>query len=360
MSRQDTYYWKCDRPAPFHGTGARTQRAAALETVVAEALALRFHAHVQLSPGKGQGNHLTWLAAVDGKTLFIRVEDGPEGDGYLEMESAVMQVTRSLGIPVPEVLAFDATRSLVPFAWQAMEFVPFPDLNHFHKSGTLNVAQVAHSIGSAVALWQAIRPTGFGPFDASCWRARETLSAFHSTYETYFNLRLDQHLDFLVTNEFLTSKERDGFRGVLAEHRSLLALEGGCLVHKDLALWNILGTGSEVKAFIDFDDAISGDPMDDLSLLACFHDAQFLEHALQGYTSVRPLPGEFRRRFWLHLVRNMIVKSVIRVGAGYFERDADFFLIGNAGTGGSFKAFTRTRLLRALEWLQTDADITVL
>jgi Ser/Thr protein kinase RdoA (MazF antagonist) len=29
----------------------------------------------------------------------------------------------------------------------------------------------------------------------------------------------------------------------------------GCLVHKDLALWNILGTEREIAAFIDFDDS---------------------------------------------------------------------------------------------------------
>ncbi|MFN9915135.1 MAG: phosphotransferase, partial [Pirellulaceae bacterium] len=41
----------------------------------------------------------------------------------------------------------------------------------------------------------------------------------------------------------------------------MLNLPLGCLVHKDLALWNILGTRDQIAAFIDFDDAISGDSM---------------------------------------------------------------------------------------------------
>ena len=146
---------------------------------------------------------------------------------------------------------------------------------------------------------------------------------------------------------------------MINEHASLLRIEHGCFVHKDLALWNILGTQSEIQAFIDFDDAISGDPMDDLSLLACFHGAAFLERAFDGYQSVRPLPGEYRRRFWLHLLRNMIVKAVIRVGAGYFDRAGDFFLLGNGG-GEALRKFTQARLHLALEGIEKDSELSIL
>ena len=128
-------------------------------------------------------------------------------------------------------------------------------------------------------------------------------------------------------------------------------------MHKDLALWNILGTETEIAAYIDWDDAISGDPMDDLSLLGCFYDGPVLARALTGYASVRPLPREHTRRFWLHLLRNMIVKSVIRVGAGYFERDDGFFLIDTGAVGADLQAFTHARLAAALEGLRKNRDI---
>ena len=50
--------------------------------------------------------------------------------------------------------------------------------------------------------------------------------------------------------------------------------------------------------------------------------ARFLR--VRSRATVCGLPDEHRRRFWLHLLRNMIVKAVIRVGAGYFDRGADF------------------------------------
>ena len=113
-------------------------------------------------------------------------------------------------------------------------------------------------------------------------------------------------------------------------------------------------------AFIDYDDAIGGDEMDDLSLLACFHDTAFLHKAFDGYASVRPLPAEHLRRFWLHLLRNMIVKAVIRVGAGYFDRTAGIFLIGSGGSGADLCQFTHARLDLALRGLRESSNLTLL
>jgi fructosamine-3-kinase len=361
MSRRDIYYWKCDRPAAFHGTQTRREPDAAMEQQLRDALQQRLNARrVELSAGAGQGNHVTWNADVDGTAMFVRVENGPEKDGQLAVESSVLDRVREAGVPTPRVFACDASRTRVPFAWQALERIGAPDLNHWFKAGTLNQHHVAFGIGVAVALWQSIRPEGFGPFDPAHWRSAQRLSAFHSSYPAYFGLRLDQHLGFLVERGFLTHEQRRGLALAIDDHQHLLRLDQGCLVHKDLALWNILGSADAIAAFIDFDDAISGDPMDDLSLLGCFHDGAFLARAIEGYQSIRPLPDEHRRRFWLHLLRNMIVKSVIRVGAGYFDRDDGFFLIGAGSSGQDLREFTLARLQAALQGLRENADISTL
>jgi hypothetical protein len=48
---------------------------------------------------------------------------------------------------------------------------------------------------------------------------------------------------------------------------------------------------------------------------------------------------------------------VIRVGAGYFERDSGFFLIGAGSNGSDLHAFTCARLFKALQCLRENADI---
>ncbi|MBL9160386.1 MAG: aminoglycoside phosphotransferase family protein [Verrucomicrobiales bacterium] len=398
MSRRDIYYWKCDRPAAFHGTGPRPRGDEVSEEKIRVALAEYFgsrlpvaepatvptngeepclrqtiangaesppseRSHVplpiQLSPGAGQGNHLTWNAEIDGAPAFLRIENGPEGDDHLEMESVVLGEVAKSGVPVPRVLGCDASRTRVPFAWQALERIPHPDLNQWWKAGSLDEAKVAYEIGQNVARWQAIKPKGFGPFDPEAWRGGKGPVGFHPDYPTYYHLRLEDHLRFLVTRSFFSNERADEIRALIEAHAGLLQLDHGVLVHKDLALWNVLGTPDSVVAFIDFDDAISGDPMDDLSLLACFHDRVFLKHAFAGYASGRPFPDDWRPRFWLHLLRNLIVKAVIRVGAGYFQRDSGFFLIGSGGSGADLRRFTEERIDLAMRGLREGSGLEI-
>ena len=358
--RSHIHYWKCDRPAAFHGT-QETRDHAALEQQLLDVL--HPHAigkHLSLEPTGSQGNHLTWLLKTEARNFFIRVEDGPDRDDYIEVESRVLQEVRFLGIRAPQVYIVDATRTEVPFAWQVMDHIPHPDLNHWEKEGVLDLRQTAASIGAAVAKWQALQPTGFGPFNPQSLRDIDDLVGFHTEYADYFLMRLDRHLHYLVEQEFLSLDEAREIRNEIEKHEKLLDLKQGCLVHKDLALWNILGTETQIEAYIDWDDAVSGDAMDDLSLLACFHEGDIIEAAMLGYASVRPLPPEHRRRFWLHLLRNMLVKSVIRVGAGYFKRTDGFFLIGSGSSGADLRTFTRERLFRALHGLREDLEVSQL
>jgi fructosamine-3-kinase len=352
MSRRDIYYWKCDRPAAFHGTQIRGEAEAQTQQQLHEELRHHFNTNdVELSPGTGQGNHLTWNADVDGRAMFVRVENGPEKDAHLAVESALLDQVRAVDVVTPRVFGCDATRQRVAFAWQALERISAPDLNHWFKLGSLDVSRIAFDIGVAVAKWQSIRFEGFGVLD-------DHLRGYRASYADYFHLRLEEHLRFLQQHGFLANTDE-----ILAEietHRPLLDLPQGCLVHKDLALWNILGTLDHITAFIDFDDAISGDAMDDLSLLACFHDAIFLQRAFEGYQSVRALPKHHLRRFWLHLLRNMIVKAVIRVGAGYFDRDDGFFLIGTGSSGSNLREMTYSRLALALRGLREGSGLDLL
>lgn len=357
--RHDIYYWKCDRAAAFHGTAQGTAREARadLMPMVRGVVAEHFGTEpTALRPGAGQGNHLTFVAEVAGKNYFVRIEDGPEQDDYVAVEACVMEKVRALGVPSPRILAFDASRRTVPFAWQIMELVAEPDLNRHFKAGTLEREAIATQIGHLIATWQGVPVERFGFFDPDVAAREKRLVGALPAYADYFQTRLDAHLAFLVAREFLTRDHAGEIRAVIAQHAPLLAVAGPCLVHKDTALWNLLGTERVITAVIDWDDCVGGDPMDDLSLLGCFHDGAFLRAAFAGYASVRLLPPEHRGRFWLHLLRNMIFKAVIRVGAGYFNLNSGFFLIGASGDGATLREQTLARIATAVRGLRENSD----
>lgn len=362
QDRHGVYYWKCDRLAAFHGTDAIRSNDALHESQLRRALEQHFPGTpLRLRPAGGQGNHRTFRLTLGQEEALVRTEDGPEGDNYFDVESLVLAAVRARHVPAPRVLACDTSRSATAcFAWQVLEYVPHPDLNQAHKQGLLSLEEVAEPIGQAVARWQDIHPPGFGPFSVQQAREQGQLVGLHETYAAYYTLNLNRHVAFLVAGEFFTDMQAAAVLAAVDAHRHLLDLAQGCLVHKDLALWNILGTPPSIAAYIDWDDAISGDPLDDLSLLGCFYDAPVIERALAGYARVRPLPEQYLPRFWLHLLRNMIVKAVIRVGAGYFRRSDSFFLIGSGSTGADLERFTHQRIALALRGLSENRDLSTL
>ena len=358
MDRAGIYYWKCDRTAAFHGTDGASELT---EADVRSALEMRFPGAVaDLAAAGGQGNHRTFTAKLGGRDAFIRVDDGAERDEYFAVENAAASAAAERGVPVAQCLAFDCSRRNFPFAWQALELLPYKDLNAHFKAGTLDWRRIAPAIGRAVARWQEVRTKGFGLFSAAQAQATGELRGLHQTYEGYYRLNLDRHLQYLVSERFLDEAFAARILAATDAHRPLLALDRGVLVHKDLALWNILGTPDEAKAFIDWDDCIAGDPMDDLSLMGCFHGADVLGPMLDGYREVRPLPQGAALRFWLCLLRNMVFKAVIRVGAGYFRKTDGFFLIGAGQGGGDLAAVTRANLELALAGLEKGLDFDAL
>lgn len=361
--RRNIHYWKCDRPAAMHGVAAADGASRGLDILpdVRRLLSEHFPEMRSLKPAGGKGNHHTYLLELASGNAFVRVEDGPEQDGHLAMESRVIGVVRETGVPVPRVLFTDATRARFSFAVQVIEYLDCPDLNALHLAGRLPLERIAEEIGRGIARWQDAPAFCFGPFDPEATERCGYLTGYHESYAGYFCLQLSRHLELLVASAFITEAERKTLHQVIDDHVDLLNFAQGCLVHKDVALWNIMGTTDGIRAFIDWDDAIAGDPTDDLSLLACFHPAPVVQAAVEGYVSIKSLPHEFKRRFWLHLLRNMIVKSVIRCGAGYFKPDAKgAFLMGAGQDGPAFRQFTRDRLWTAVRGLRENQPLTLL
>ncbi|NGM60417.1 aminoglycoside phosphotransferase family protein [Sphingobacterium sp. SGG-5] len=360
ISRENVYYWKSDRPY----AAGNTHRTAAHDFVTIESQLFDYlnqyfrERLVELALAGGQGNHITYIANYGDKSYFVRLENGPEKDDYMLVGSKVMESVKSMGVPVPTVYLTDVSRLYVPFAIQVMDLIPDQDLNILEKSGTLDVLNVAASIGKNVAKWQSVRLDRYGLFKPESVRDQNILEGYHDSYEQYFFLNWDIHLDFLQSSGFLGESKIQELNEVVVSFRHLLQLDEGCLVHKDLALWNILGNNSGVSAFIDWDDAVSGDPVDDLSLLGCFHSGEVILAVMAGYQQEKPLPENFEQRFWLHLLRNIIFKSVIRVKGNYFDMSDKFFL--NNVKNNSLEKFTLDRIDSAVKGLKGNLAVEML
>lgn len=361
--RTGIYYWKCDRPSAFFAIDkpAVSNTLEQIEIQLRSLLEKYFgDTYFTLKQGSGQGNHLTFLARHTEGTYFLRIENGPDEDDYMEVEAEIMRRVRNLGIPTPKIFAVDASRKEYPFAYQIMEHLAFRDLNELYRAGDLNLSAILIQLGKDMALWQSIPIEGYGPFDVDGLRTDRCLKGLHADYPSYFGLNLENHLNYLVDHDFFSAQYAGSLWSVIEKHLPLLNLPKPCLVHKDMALWNLLGDSDRIQSYIDWDDAVAGDPCDDIALMGCFFSGAELEPLIRGYSYVQPLPAEFELRFWLHLLRNMIFKAVIRVGAGYFNRDSNFFLLGSVQQQESLEQITKNKIEMARMGLLQHLPLTTL
>lgn len=333
-NRQNIYYWKCDRPNAFVTLGKEDEQAAKELIPYIEALCIDFFGNAQFEITKafGQGNHRNFIAYNSGEKYFIRIENSNDNDEYMVVESEIISQVNGLSIPVPHIFKVDCSRKQYPFAYQIMETLKDPDVNSYYKQGELETSSIMFQLGRYIAMWQDISFDGFGLFDSNYVLSDMKLRGLYPRYRDYYFQNLDTHLNFLKNHGFLSSRFVDEIFQAIINNSAYLDLGRGCLVHKDIAFWNIIGTPTNIFAIIDWDDAIAGDPTDDISLMACFHSWEELKPLIMGYEDFRELPAHFEKRFWLHFLRNMIFKSVIRVGAGYFNKSKDFFLIGTSNS----------------------------
>jgi len=140
---------------------------------------------ITLTPAATQGNHLAWEAAVDDLPMFLRIENGSDGDDHLEMESAVLREVANAGVRVPEVHAVDVSRSRVSFAWQALEKIPFPILTN----GTRREASITRALHSTSASpWRAGSHSAsrLRPLTSRIGEARASFIGFTRAMKTTF------------------------------------------------------------------------------------------------------------------------------------------------------------------------------
>ena len=362
ITRKNIYYWKSDRPY-FLGNARINDSEKDLGSIEQE-LGIFLSDFFQQQPfvlhrANGQGNHITFRASCNNTEYFIRIENGPELDTYMDVGAKVIREVKKTGVPCPSIVLSDSSRTKVSFAVQIMHFIDATDLNKLN--GNLNLPSIAFDIGCNIAKWQSVKVSGFGLFDTKQLHAHDQLTGYHQHYQDYYFLNWETHLCFLQDACFLTAEKVNEIRDVTLTHIHLLQLNHGCLAHKDLALWNILGGENEIIAFIDWDDAIAGDPVDDLSLLACFHPGPVISAAIEGYKhQAGGLPENFINRFWLHLLRNMLFKAVIRIKGNYFDLDKSFFLTSNMANSQNLKHDTLRRIDLACKGLRGQTQIALI
>lgn len=151
-----------------------------------------------------------------------------------------------------------------------------------------------------------IQPEGFGLFDGE-----KDFAGTHGRWESYLLLNLGIHLDYLFENGLISSNENhDIFSKILGHCYNYQYTDMGSLLHGDLGPQNIKFYQDKLY-LIDWDDALSGDPLYDLANWATFQwhskdDEKYIFDFIKRFDHKSP---DFV--FWIYFLRISVMKMVV-------------------------------------------------
>jgi len=354
--RENIYYWKCDSSLPPE----EKRKLFFKDKYSSESFLRLANRCVELWQGEPpasitgadcDGNHFAFIVTLrSGTKVFLRGDEGA-GDDYMIAETAAMTLAAQHGIPVPKTLFSSVADNELGANFQILEWVDHKTLDTFHKDGSIKLERIAAQLGLYLQQLHAIKIDGFGFLDTSALKAGEPMRGLCGSYTDYFHTKLDEHLNYLEQSAFLAHGEIANIRAIIKDGADVLKIGQGSLTHRDAALWNVLGTPTDIKAIIDWDDCVSGEPADDLGMLLCLYNPDFTKPLLNSYANGTEPDAPFMRKVWLHMLRNMLWKAKLRDSLGYFDRGAGFF-INMPGESASLKETTRARIRNAIDYFK--------
>lgn len=243
--------------------------------------------------GKGQNNP----ALVINDTHVIRF-DGiiNEGVSRFHGERLAYDRLRLAGIPAPDVLLLDDSKSFVPYDYMIMnKIVGRPLIDDWPSLTSSQRQQAATEAGRILARMHDITFPRFGRLYGS-----------ERVFDSWLESIMDKcHRDGqnAVNEGSLSAALYDRIEAVLeAHHPTFAAVTTPRLVHWDYHFGNLLQQDGMVTGVLDFEWALAGDPAYDFDRREqwdedCPGSRQWV---YAGYTSLRPLDADHDTRVTLY------------------------------------------------------------
>jgi aminoglycoside phosphotransferase (APT) family kinase protein len=282
-----------------------------------------------ISPAKrGMNNRAT----VVNDTHVIRFDLlDLEGICRYQGEAMAYERLRAAGIPAPEVVALDVSKTLIPYHYIILSKIDgIPLIDDWASLSESQKVEAGRAAGRYLAMMHNLELEGFGHL--------ENLQT--TPFARWFDFTEDywkRYVVRLLAAGIIDTRTHDRMRSSFERLRPRLdSFSAGRLVHADYQFENLLHRDGVITGIIDFEWAVSGDPAWDFRLenqwdIDCPGSARFIR---EGYTRLRPLPDDHDIRVWLY-------KMVFYV-------DNVEMLIGGAGQEDSLALYL-DHMMKALE-----------
>jgi aminoglycoside phosphotransferase (APT) family kinase protein len=231
-----------------------------------------------------------------GSVIFKAIDaDGRDPDG-IGLEVWMCETIRALGVPAPQVLAVDTSRSALPSSFFIMEKAKGQPLS------TLSAAQqrtFLRQAGAHLRQIHSLQIDGFGWLDEQHYRQQGAVRGSDPTWRDAVLKDIAASLAYFRDTGALEAQFIHGIERIVELADALLPeLTSGQLMHGDvgeLHVWVDPNRG-DITSFVDFGERSAGDPIWDLLQF----DWAAVPLLVEGYELDSPMHQRFRPTFHLY------------------------------------------------------------
>ncbi len=269
-----------------------------------------------IKPSTSWGSsHVVYFVTVKGKDepLVFRANLGvnKKPEAVMKVEQLICEKVTRLKVPTNKVLYVDISREIYHFDFQIQECLAGSDIENNFKGTKQEYDKFSFDLGVYIATYSKIQFAGFGMFDEYSI-TKNILKGSKNTFFEYITVCLDKDIKYLTDNEIISKAVGDKIVRLFVEYKPIInSVKKGSLVHHDLADHNIFFKDKIITGIFDWEAAVVGDPVLDLSSCPTWRTFYPREELLiEGYQSNSKLPDYFKEKMNIYRLRTMLWKIV--------------------------------------------------
>lgn len=271
---------------------------------------------LNVKPSTSWGSsHVVYFVTVAGKEkpFVFRANLGfnKKPEIVMKVEKQICELVEKIKVPTNKVLYVDISRKLYPFDFQIQEYLEGSDIENNFKGTKEEYDKLSFDLGAYIAIYSKIQFEKFGTFDEKAIK-NDVLQGSKATFFDYITTCLDKDIKYLTDNQVISAFIGEKIVKLFDEYKPVINnVKKGSLVHHDLADHNIFFKNNSITGIFDWEAAVVGDPVLDLS--SCPTWKTFFpreEILIKGYKSIAELPVYFHEKMNIYRLRTMLWKIV--------------------------------------------------
>jgi len=250
------------------------------------------------------------------KPLVLRANLGlNQPEIIMQIEKLITNAVLKINVPTNKILFVDVSRNFFPFDFQIEEKLEGNDLENNFQGTQKEYNAMSFELGQYIAQYHQLTFDKFGLFDEKV-ALNNKLQGTKKTFFDYITVCLDDDIKKLIDFKVITFQQGNLIRKLFDDHKSIINIKKGSLIHHDLADHNIMFADNRITGIFDWEAAVIGDPILDLASAPTWRTHYPREKILiAGYQSITKLPDNFEEKMNIYRLRTMLWKMVFAIRA---------------------------------------------